>query len=577
MKVFFKKNNLFWFFGFIFLFTVIFLFSLFQLNPLIDTGREFYLPLRVLNGEVLYRDIFNIYGPLAYQINAFAYKIPGANINALRIFGSLNSTLIMIAIFFILREFFTENNKENSALTLFLWTCPLFLGIFYTGTFNYTVPYAFAMTYGLCFFLFSLLFFIKFVKSKISVFAFFAAFFAGCAVACKYEFIPFFIFLLLYLAFSLKNNKKIFLLSVIFSLMIPLLSFGTLFVQGMTFEDLIKTSKIIKTMTQTEAIKYFYRNYTGMYFNFKIFGYCLLKTVLLGILTVLLYFANKFYRNDKILFTSTLIFVILGIAYAGFGVFSLFGILHFTLFLCFIKKIFQNKPLFIFMTSVILFSMKNFFALNYDVYGTYILPFIIISSGIFVYTFDFSDDENKKQLIKAVFTEGILLSLLFMAGYKAIIGVYIKKSGKIIVESVNNQDNYLEKIQKTVYVYPNVAKVMKKTIDFINENTSPDDTIVVLPESQFLNFVTKRPADNIYDSITPLYLETFGEDNIIFHFKETRPKYFILNNRDTSDYGKKYICEDYGQNLCKFIKKDYEKIREIEDNKYRLQIYRRTD
>ena len=69
-------------------------FSMFQLNPSIDTGREFYLSYRVLSGDVLYKDIFNIYGPLAYQINAFAYELLGTNINALRIFGSLNSSLI---------------------------------------------------------------------------------------------------------------------------------------------------------------------------------------------------------------------------------------------------------------------------------------------------------------------------------------------------------------------------------------------------------------------------------------------------------------------------------------------------
>jgi len=572
-----KKSNFIIFLIFALTFIFAFCFSLFQLNPSIDTGREFYLSYRVLNGDILYKDIFNIYGPLAYQINAFAYKILGADINALRIFGSLNSSLIMVAVYFILKEFITEKNKENFALTFLLWICPLITGVFYIGTFNYTVPYAFAMSYGLCFFLFSLLFLVKFEKTKNFNFIFLSTFFGGGAVTCKYEFVAYLLFLFIYLAFALKSNRKIFLISILITSVIPIISFGTLFFQGLTFGDLANTFHIQKIMSQTDAIKYLYTNYAGTYFSSRVFGYCLLKTALFGLLTVLLYFANKFYRDDKILFTTTLLFVILGIAYIGFGSFSLLGILHLFLFLFFIKKIYQNKPLFIFMSSVILLSFKTFFGINYDVYGTYILPFIIISLGIFVYTFDFSVDKNKKQLTKAVFAEGILLSFLCMASYKAIIGIYLKTSGKIFVETVQNQHNYFEKIQKVIFLKPTIAKTINETIDFINKNTNSDDTIVILPETQFLNFVTKRPSDNLYDSLTPLYFETFGEKNIISHFKETGPKYFILNNRDTSDYGKKYICEDYGQNLCKFIKKDYEKIQEIGENKYKLQIYRRID
>ena len=442
-----KKSNFIIFFIFALTFIFAFGFSLFQLNPSIDTGREFYLSYRVLSGDVLYKDIFNIYGPLAYQINAFAYKLLGADINALRIFGSLNSSLIMLAVYFTLKEFLIEKSKETSALTFLLWLCPLITGVFYIGTFNYTVPYAFAMTYGLCFFLFSLLFFVKFEKTKNFNFLCLSTFLCGGAVTCKYEFVAYLLFLFIYSAFALKNNRKIFLISILTTSVIPLISFGTLFFQGMTFGDLSNTFHIQKVMSKTDAIKYLYTNYAGTYFSLKVFGYCLLKTALFGILTVLLYFANKFYLDDKILFPTTLLFVILGTAYIGFGSFSLFGILHLILFLCFIKKIYQNKPLFIFMFSVILLSLKTFFGINYDVYGTYILPFIIISLGICVYTFDFSANENKKQLIKAVFTEGILLSLLCMTSYKAIIGVYLKTSGKIFVETVQNQHNYFEKIQ----------------------------------------------------------------------------------------------------------------------------------
>ena len=44
---------------------------------LIDFGREVYYPEQILNGKILYKDLFNIYGPLAYQFNAILYKLFG--------------------------------------------------------------------------------------------------------------------------------------------------------------------------------------------------------------------------------------------------------------------------------------------------------------------------------------------------------------------------------------------------------------------------------------------------------------------------------------------------------------------
>ena len=50
---------------------------------LIDVGREIYYPERILQGDILYKDLFDIYGPLAYQFNAILYKLFGAKLSTL--------------------------------------------------------------------------------------------------------------------------------------------------------------------------------------------------------------------------------------------------------------------------------------------------------------------------------------------------------------------------------------------------------------------------------------------------------------------------------------------------------------
>ena len=88
--------------------------SAYVINPIIDSGREFYIPVRMLGGEVLYKDIFNIYGALSYQINALAYMIFGVHLRALTIFGVLNFGLIVSTVVFIIGEFLKiDKTKEK--------------------------------------------------------------------------------------------------------------------------------------------------------------------------------------------------------------------------------------------------------------------------------------------------------------------------------------------------------------------------------------------------------------------------------------------------------------------------------
>lgn len=551
-------------------FYLLHIFSSCQLNPAIDTGREFYIPYRMLNGEVLYKDIFNIYGALAYQINLFAYKLFGATVNALRYFGVINALLITAAITFICAEFDYINDKKAGILPFL----PVFIGVFCFGTFNYVVPYSFAMTYGLCFFLISLLFFIKFSKTDIPKFAYLACLFAGGTIACKYEFFTYFLFLLVYVLLCRNISTKNVIISIFMLCVIPLFSFGTLFMQGMTIDDLSKTADIMKIMANTDAIKYLYTNFTGTYFNLKVFGICLYKTVmLLGVLSVI-FLTQKVVKSDKFLTLMVFAFSVLGIFYIGTTGFSLLAIINALIFVIYLKKIFQNKPLFVYMSSTILLSLKTFFAVNTDVYGTYTLPFIVISIVLFLYQADYSKNEELKiNLRKTAFLA--VVGLIFLCLTKTVT-ILINKNTTINIGNYVGTNTF-KNIQRNIVTYPHIANPINQAIEYINSNTELTDRIVVLPETQFLNFVTKRPADNLYDSLTPMYFETFGEENIIDHFRETKPEYFILNNRNTADYGKRYICEDYGKEFCSFVKENYKKVETFGEKQYILQVFKRKD
>lgn len=556
--------------------------SFFQLNPAIDTGRELYIPLRILNGEVLYRDIVNIYGALAYQVNALLYMVFGVNLNALRIFGVLNSTLIIWIFMLICGEIFPKKNdtaeKGNLSGQNGIWqfaVIPLVVGVCSLGTFNYTLPYSFAMTYGLSTFLASVLFFIKFVKNDNPQFAYYACLFAGIAVACKYDFLLFAFFLFGYILFNKKISTVDVLISFVSLVIVPFLSIGALLLQGMQMSDLQGAFALVKAIGRTYSLKYFYSHFSGACLCFAVLSYSSVKTLMLVAITAIVTFSKKWCQNDKFLLGLVYAFALAGIVYVGFSGYSLLAIVNALIFCIFYKKIVQNRPLFVFMISAILFSFKTFFAVNIDVYGTYTMPLIILSIAAFLYNVNYSENIEVKKTVNS-FASILLIGFLFLSGAKSALTLILKISGVIPVVAIKNTNSVI-KATNSVFVYRQVAKTLNEAIEYVENNTKETDKVVVIPETMYLNFVTKRPADNIFDSLTPMYFETFGEEFVINHFEQSRPEYFILNNRDTSDYGKRYICTDYGKQFCRFVEEKYTNTATFGDGQYVMKLYKRND
>ncbi len=556
--------------------------SFFQLNPAIDTGRELYIPLRMLNGEVLYRDIVNIYGALAYQVNALLYMVFGVNLNALRIFGVLNSTLIIWIFMLICGEIFPKKNDTAEKGNLWgqngVWqfaVIPLVVGVCSLGTFNYTLPYSFAMTYGLSAFLASVLFFIKFVKNDNPKFAYYACLLAGIAVACKYDFLLFAFFMFGYILVNKKISTIDVLISFASLVIVPFLSIGALFLQGMQMSDLQGAFALVKAIGRTYSLKYFYSHFSGACLCFAVLSYSSVKTLMLVAITAIVTFSKKWCQNDKFLLGLVYAFALAGIVYVGFSGYSLLAIVNALIFCIFYKKIVQNRPLFVFMISAILFSFKTFFAVNIDVYGTYTMPLIILSIAAFLFNVNYSENIEVKKVVNS-FASILLIGFLFLSGAKSALTLILKTNGVIPVIAIKNTNSVI-KATNSVFVYRQVAKTLNEAIEYVENNTKETDKVVVIPETMYLNFVTKRPADNIFDSLTPMYFETFGEEFVINHFEQSRPEYFILNNRDTSDYGKRYICTDYGKQFCRFVEEKYTNTATFGDGQYVMKIYKRND
>ena len=49
-------------------------------DPIIDVGRELYVPWQITQGRVLYRDIASLFGPLSPYVNALWFTLFGVSL-----------------------------------------------------------------------------------------------------------------------------------------------------------------------------------------------------------------------------------------------------------------------------------------------------------------------------------------------------------------------------------------------------------------------------------------------------------------------------------------------------------------
>ena len=70
-----------------------------------DSGKEIMVPLELLKGKELYRDVFWLYGPWAPYFNAFAYKLLGIHLDTLLWVAKLLGAGVIASIYRLLRNF----------------------------------------------------------------------------------------------------------------------------------------------------------------------------------------------------------------------------------------------------------------------------------------------------------------------------------------------------------------------------------------------------------------------------------------------------------------------------------------
>src|SRR5207248_2342677 len=113
----------------------------------VDFGMQLYVPWRLSEGDLLYRDVMYLPGgPFSQYFNALLFKIFGASLTTL-IFANLTITAAMLVL--IYRQFLRATDRWT-ATTICVAIVTAFAFSFYTdGNYNFIAPYCHDILHGL--------------------------------------------------------------------------------------------------------------------------------------------------------------------------------------------------------------------------------------------------------------------------------------------------------------------------------------------------------------------------------------------------------------------------------------------
>jgi len=84
-----------------------------------------------------------------------------------------------------------------------------------------------------------------------------------------------------------------------------------------------------------------------------------------------------------------------------------------------------------------------------------------------------------------------------------------------------------------------------------------DATLAVLPEGVMINYLSRRSNPTPYVNLMPPELLMFGEDQVVRVFENSPPDFVLLCHKDTTEYGAPLFGRDYGENFAAWINENY--------------------
>lgn len=500
-----------------------------------DVGREAMMSLSVLKGEILYKDILNIYAPMSYYINALFMRVFGVKLESLYLSGALCSIIFLFTLFKISNKFFEK--PLSFAITLFVaTTC-----IYNSRLYNFILPYSYGVIFGLTSYAISLYFLLNYKDTKTSKDLCLCSTFAGIAFANKIEFLPIFLITLIVLFINKAEIKKI-LLSVSMFLIAPIIFYGIPFVQGLKTDDAIYAINIFKKSSVVPSVVEFAKQ-TGALFRGEDVIFWGISIIFCGLFLLISVGLFKTTKNKMLLFVAFLITAVVHFISKGETHFTYLPVATAIIVIWQYKNLVKHPKFLILTIGAIGASLKTFFYLNTDEYGAYTLPLLLVSAFAMLFLFEEKISEKIKFSLSKFSVFVLLAASLSNCCYAA--------------QQLNMYNTKIITEKGRIDTRADWANCANSLIKYIEENTSPDDKILFLQEGALFNFLSERSTDMRTYALNMPYIETYGEEKIVEIIKSADFEYItILDGFGLYDFNrpKYYFSEN---SITQYIRNEY--------------------
>lgn len=119
------------------------------------------------------------------------------------------------------------------------------------------------------------------------------------------------------------------------------------------------------------------------------------------------------------------------------------------------------------------------------------------------------------------------------------------------------------------------GRVMTAALEWLARQPAPQGrplTLAVLPEGVTLNYLARATNPTPYVNFMPPELILFGEERIVESFRAAPPDVVFLAHKNTSEYGVPWFGRDYGQKLFGWLMSEYRPVALFGDPPLGLQL-----
>ena len=542
-------------------------------HPVIDFGRELYVPWQLLEGKVLFGELAYFNGPLSPYFNALGFQILGVSLTALVV---LNISII-VGSALLLYSLIRRLTGRFEAIV----ACLIFLVVFATadligfGNYNFVTPYSPEMTHGTILSLALLLVVSRYFQDSSKVALATSGLLLGLIFLTKAEFFVAaggaLILVFMADAWSRRSSllRPIRPLSVIgmFALLPPLIAWAALSLRLGIKEALFGVLGAWPYVLLSELSELpFYRKGMGLDDSADSFGRMLIWTAIYLIALWPAYIAASLLKptSRRRVFWSFVVGIWALVALIGAGIWfdptdfprplPVVVVAAALLTMIMMRRRSPDDPLYprllgLFALQILALGLLAKMALHprYQHYG---FALAMPATMVLVLTLVFLLPETirKRGGYGPAFR---LAGLMFLL----VVGVGFSLPSRA---AFRHKTLPFGQDADQILVHPRFV-VMQQLLEYLRSEIEENETLLVLPEGIMFNYQIRRRTPTAHINFMPPEFVMFGEDSMLAALEKTPPDAVVLVKRSTHEYGYESFGSGYGEGIMEWLdRNEYE-------------------